>query len=123
MVFSMKAIGVDIIETERVAQSIERFGNRFLERVYTAQELVYCNGQAGSLAARWAAKEAVAKALGSGIGDVSWREIEVVCELNGRPTLQLHGAAADLAVRLGISGFAISLSHTKDYAVAFVVGE
>jgi holo-[acyl-carrier protein] synthase len=119
----MKAIGIDLIETERVAQSIERFGERFLARVYTEQELAYCKGQASSLAARWAAKEATAKALGTGIGDVSWREIEVVCKLNGRPTLRLYGAAADLAAQLGISEFAISLSHTKDYAVAFVVGE
>ena len=119
----MKAIGVDIIETGRVAQSIERFGERFLQRVYTEQELTYCHRQAGSLAARWAAKEATAKALGTGIGHVSWQEIEVVCELKGRPTLRLYGAAADLAARLGISEFAISLSHTKDYAVAFVIGE
>ncbi|MBN1992941.1 MAG: holo-ACP synthase [Anaerolineae bacterium] len=119
----MKAIGVDIIETERVAQSMARFGDRFLKRVYTEQELAYCRGQAGSLAARWAAKEAVAKALGTGIGDVTWQEIEVVCEGNGRPTLQLHGAAADLAARLGLAEFAISLSHSRDYAVAFVMGE
>ena len=119
----MKVIGVDIIEIERVAQSIENFGDRFLKRIYTEQELAYCQGQAGSLAARWAAKEATAKALGTGIGDVSWQEIEVIGEGNGRPTLRLHGAAADLAARLGISEFAISLSHTKDYAVAFVLGE
>ncbi len=119
----MKAIGVDIIETERVAQSITHFGDRFLKRVYTEQELAYCHGQAGSLAARWAAKEAVAKALGTGIGDVAWQEIEVVCECNGRPTIHLHGAAADLAARLGLAQFAVSLSHTKDHAVAFVVGE
>ncbi len=119
----MKAIGVDIIETERIAQSIERFGDLFLKRVYTESELTYCNGRTSSLAARWAAKEATAKALGTGIGDVGWQEIEVVCEFNGRPTLRLHGAAAELAMKLGISEFAISISHTKDYAVAFVVGE
>ncbi len=118
-----KAIGVDIIETERVAQSIARFGDRFLKRVYTEQELTYCQGRVNSLAARWAAKEAVSKALGTGIGDVSWQEIEVVSEANRRPTLQLRGAAADLAARLGITEFAITLSHTKDYAVAFVIGE
>jgi holo-[acyl-carrier protein] synthase len=119
----MKTIGVDIIEIERIAQSIERFGDLFLNRVYTESELVYCNGRISSLAARWAAKEATAKALGTGIGDVGWREIEVVCEFNGRPVLQLHGAAVELAAQLGIAEFAISLSHTKDYAVAFVVGE
>ncbi len=120
---TMKAIGVDIIETKRIEQSITRFGDRFLERVYTAQELAYCQGRISSLAARWAAKEATAKALGTGIGDISWQEIEVVNEANYRPTLRLYGAAAELAAQLGLTEFAISLSHTKDYAVAFVIGE
>jgi len=119
----MKAIGVDIIDIERIGQSIDRYGNRFLERVFTEQELGYCNNRIESLAARWAAKEAVAKALGTGIGAVNWREIEVVNDTNRRPALRLHGAAADLAAQLGIEEFAISLSHAKDYAVAFVVGE
>lgn len=119
----MKAIGVDMIETERVAQSVARYGDRFLQRVYTERELAYCQGRINSLAARWAAKEATAKALGTGIGEVGWREIEVVSEANQRPTLQLHGAAAALAAQLGLSGFAVSLSHTKAYAIAFVVGE
>jgi holo-[acyl-carrier protein] synthase len=120
---SMKAIGVDIIDIERIGQSVDRYGNRFLERVFTEQELAYCNNRIESLAARWAAKEAVAKALGTGIGAVNWREIEVVNDANRRPALHLHGAAADLAAQLGIEEFAISLSHAKDYAVAFVVGE
>ncbi len=120
--FSMQVIGVDIIETERVAQSIARFGDRFLNRVYTEHELAYCQGQVGSLAARWAAKEATAKALGCGIGRVSWREIEVVGASNQRPVLRLHGAAAELAGQLGIFEFAISLSHAREYAVAFVMG-
>jgi holo-[acyl-carrier protein] synthase len=119
----MIAIGVDIIETERVAQSIDRFGSRFLKRIYTGQELAYCEGRISSLAARWAAKEAVGKALGTGIGDVSWQEIEVVNETGPCPSIRLSGAAADLAAELGISRIAISLSHTKDYAVAFAVGE
>lgn len=119
----MIAIGVDIIETERVAQSINRFGNRFLNRVYTQQELDYCQGQVGSLAARWAAKEAVGKALSTGIGDVSWQEIEIINDANRCPSICLHGAAAKLAGQLGIAKFAITISHTKEYAVAFVVGE
>lgn len=119
----MKVIGVDIIETRRIEQSIARFGDRFLGRVYTVQELAYCQGRISSLAARWAAKEATAKALGTGIGDVSWQEIEVVSQANCQPTLRLHGAAAELAAQLGIARFMISLSHTKDYAVAFVIGE
>jgi len=116
-------IGVDIIEVDRVAQSIEQFGERFLKRIYTARELAYCNGRASSLAARWAAKEAVGKALGTGIGDVSWQEIEIVNDGNLCPSIYLHGAAATLASARGITKFAISLSHTKEYAVAFVVGE
>ena len=119
----MLAIGVDIIETERVAQSIARFGDRFLRRVYTERELSYCRGRVESLAVRWAAKEAAAKALGCGIGPVSWQEIEVVGEANQRPSLQLHGAAAEMAGRLDIQKLAVSLSHAKNYAVAFVVAE
>lgn len=118
----MKAIGVDIIEIERVADSIDRFGDRFLERIYTGPELAYCNGRVESLAARWAAKEAVAKALGTGIGQVGWQEIEVISDHNCCPTIRLHGAAAELAAQRGVTGFTVSLSHAKDYAVAFVVG-
>lgn len=119
----MKIIGVDMIEVARVARSIERFGERYLRRVYTEQELRYCNGRVDSLAARWAAKEATAKALGTGIGDVSWQEIEIISQPNSQPILQLHGAAADLAAQLEVTHFLVSLSHTQDYAIAFVVGE
>jgi len=118
----MKAIGVDIIETKRIAKSMARFGDRFLRRVYTVQELNYCHGRVNSLAARWAAKEAVAKALGTGIGAVSWQEIEVINQPNGQPELCLHGQAKTLAHGLGLLEFKLSLSHTKKYAVAFVVG-
>jgi len=118
-----KAVGVDIIEVERIARSVNRFGNRFLQRVYTARELAYCNGQAGSLAARWAAKEAVAKAFGTGIGDVSFLEIEVVSNSRRCPAIELHGAAARLAARQGWATIAVSLSHTAAYAVAVVIAE
>lgn len=119
----MKPIGVDIIEIERVAHSIERFGQRFLRRIYTERELAYCQGRVTSLAARWAAKEAVGKALGTGIGDMKWLDIEVVNNERQCPSIQLHGLAAELAAQQGLSGFAISISHAKDYAVAFVVGQ
>lgn len=119
----MKTVGVDMIEVERLAQSVNRHGERFLKRVFTERELAYCRNRMTSLAARWAAKEATAKALGTGIGAVSWQEIEVVSGPDQRPLLQLHGAAAILAAQLGLSHFAISLSHTKDYAIAFVIGE
>ncbi|RME72339.1 MAG: holo-[acyl-carrier-protein] synthase [Chloroflexi bacterium] len=119
----MKTIGVDIAEIERVAACIDRFGDRFLRRVYTGQELAYCQGRVSSLAVRWAAKEAVAKALGTGIGDVRWTDIEIVNDENCRPSIRLHGQAAVLAQQLGIRRFAVSLSHAREYAVAFVVGE
>jgi holo-[acyl-carrier protein] synthase len=119
----MKAVGVDMIEVDRVAQSINRHGERFLKRVFTERELAYCGNRVTSLAARWAAKEATAKTLGTGIGAISWQEIEVISEPDQRPVLHLHGAAASLAAQLGLSNFALSLSHTKDYAIAFVVGE
>jgi holo-[acyl-carrier protein] synthase len=118
----MKAIGVDIIELDRIADSVARFGDRFLKRIYTEQEVAYCNGRVESLAVRWAAKEAVGKALGTGIGDVSWQEIEIVSQPNCRPGIKLYGAAAELAAQQGITEFAVSLSHAKEYAVAFVVG-
>jgi holo-[acyl-carrier protein] synthase len=118
-----KTIGVDLIETKRLKHTITRFGDRFLRRIYTDQELSYCQGRVSSLAARWAAKEAAAKALGTGIGMIHWQDIEVVNNNNYRPTLHLYGNAAELAARLGVAQFAVSLSHTKEYAVAFVVGD
>jgi holo-[acyl-carrier protein] synthase len=117
----VKSVGVDIVETERIARSVARFGDRFLHRVYTRQELAYCQGRVSSLAARWAAKEAVAKALGTGIGTIRWLDIEIYSNERRQPTVQLHGPAADRAAQLGISSFSISLSHTKAYAVAFVI--
>lgn len=118
----MTTIGVDIIETKRIAKTIDRFGDHFLERVYTPEEIDYCNGRVPSLAARWAAKEAVAKALGTGIGDVGWRDIEIVNDTRQFPSVELHGPAREVADRRGIATFIISMSHTQDYAVAFVMG-
>lgn len=118
----MVRCGIDMIETERVANGIARFGERFLNRFFTEGERADCNGQAHRLAARIAAKEAVSKALGTGIGDVQWVEIEIrVDNPRKRPTLHLHGAAAAVAADLGLSEWDISLTHTKDYAAAFVV--
>jgi len=117
----MLAVGVDQIEVARVKQSLGRFGQRFLRRVFTEREQRYCNGRAQSLAARFAGKEAVAKALGDGIGDVGWQEIEIVNEENGRPVLLLHGAAREAAHKQGLDAWAISLSHTETHAIAMVV--
>lgn len=119
----MLAAGVDIVEISRIKAMLERHGERFLQRVYTKGELAYAGGRLSALAARWAAKEATAKALGTGIGQVSFLEIEVVCDDQGKPDLVLHGNAAQLAARLHLDRFALSLSHTADYAVAFVVGQ
>ncbi len=114
--------GVDLIEIERVEGAIQRHGARFLERVYTPGELSDCAGRAASLAARFAAKEALSKALGCGIGVVAWREIEVRRGAAGQPELFLYGNAAQRAAGLGITTWSISLSHTRQHALAMVVG-
>jgi len=116
-------IGVDLIEVERVQALLDRYPARFLARVYTAQEAADCRGQAASLAARWAGKEAVSKALGTGWDGLEWTEIEIVRTPQGQPTVALHGAARAQAERLGLQQWAISLSHTAAYAVAFVVAQ
>ena len=118
----MLYVGVDIIELPRIASAVQRWGNRFLQRIYTPQELAFARGRTAQLAARFAAKEAVMKALGTGIRGVSWREIEVVRQRGQAPEVRLHGRAAVRAAKLGMSAIAISLSHSHEYAVASVVG-
>ncbi len=119
--------GIDLIEIERIEDSVERFGQRFLDRVFTAAEQAYCLGRrraAESLAARFAAKEAAAKALGTGISHgVSWREIEIVRAASGKPDLRFHGRAAQIAERLGVANAAVSLTHSSGMAMASVVLE
>jgi holo-[acyl-carrier protein] synthase len=117
------AVGVDIVEISRIQAVLERHGARFLRRVYTEGELAYANGRLSALAARWAAKEAAAKALGTGIGQVGFQDIEVVCDDQGKPGLCLHGEGARLAACLNLNQFAVSLSHVADYALAFVVAQ
>ena len=109
------------MEIERVRAMAERWGKRFLRRIYTSQELAYCRGRAPHLAARFAAKEAVMKALGTGTRGVGWREIEVCTESTGAPVVRLHGRAAKRAKALGLRHLAISISHSGEYVVAFVV--
>src|SRR6202167_2478025 len=120
-------LGSDLIEIARIEKSIQRFGTRFLERVFTPAEIAYCQTKrhaAESFAARFAAKEAGAKALGTGISyGVSWLEFEVVREPSGRASLQFHGRAAQIAKRLGFSTVALSLTHTAELASASVVLE
>jgi holo-[acyl-carrier protein] synthase len=115
------ASGVDLVEIERIQQTINRHGEHFLERVFTPLELEQAGKRPASLAARFAAKEAVAKALGTGIGAVAWREIEILREPSGRPVLSLSGSAAEQAAVQGLEGWSISLSHTTTHAIAFAV--
>ena len=114
-------VGVDLIEIDRIEATLARHGERFLHKVFTETELADCEGDVRRLAARWAAKEAVAKALGTGIGEASWREIEIVRGPRGQPALVLHGRAREISDAAGAGGWAISLSHARDYAVAFAV--
>jgi holo-[acyl-carrier protein] synthase len=119
--------GVDLIETERIARSIERYGERFLRRIYTDQEIAYCTSKrssAESFAARFAAKEAGAKALGTGISrGVTWIEFQVSRQPGGRPVLELRGRAALLARELGVKTISLSLTHTGNLAMASVLME
>jgi len=119
--------GIDLVEIGRIQHSMDRYGSRFLDRVFTGAEQAYClrkRKSAESFAARFAAKEAGAKALGTGIRNgVSWLEIEVVRELSGRPTIRFHGRAAQVAARLGVARAALSITHTADLAMASVVLE
>lgn len=120
-------LGTDLAEIERIERSIARFGARFLERVYTPAEIRYCTrkkNSAESFAARFAAKEAAAKALGTGISrGVGWHDFEVAREPSGRPTLRLHGRAAELATQLGVTRTSLSLTHTRQLAMAVVIME
>jgi holo-[acyl-carrier protein] synthase len=119
--------GIDIAEVERIAESIERFGERFLRRVFTAAEIEYCESKANRAeryAARFAAKEAAMKALGTGWNHgVRWRDIEIWREPGSRPTLRFHGKARELALRLQATHAALSLSHTREQAIASVILE
>lgn len=119
----MNHVGVDIIEIARIEKAINRWGDRFFRRIYTELELKLCGKKPGRLAARFAGKEAVMKALGTGIRGISWREIEILAEPSGKPQIRLYGKAQKKANDLRLERLAISLSDSKEYAVAFVVGE
>lgn len=119
--------GIDIAEVPRIAESIARFGERFLHRVFTEGEIKYCDAKANRVeryAARFAAKEAAMKALGTGWNHgVRWRDIEVRRQPGGRPTIAFHGKAAEFAEKLGTRNIALSLTHTEDQAFAQVILE
>jgi len=121
---AMHYIGVDIIEIARIEKAIARWGEGFLHRVYTDPELKLCYKHPASLAARFAGKEAVVKALGTASDrGFRWKDIEILSEPSGRPVVHLYGKAQNQANSLGLSNFAISLSHSKEYAIALVAGE
>ncbi len=111
--------GVDLLEIGRLERAFARHGERFYNRIFTEQEQLYCNGRVDKLAGRFAVKEAVAKALGSGIGAVRWVDIEVVSNADGKPELHLHNEARKLADRLGLREWSISISHTESLAIGF----
>ncbi len=117
----MISTGVDLIEIARIADAINRHGDRFLTRIYTPRELEAFRRLIPSLAARFAGKEAVAKALCTGIGDIEWTEIEILRGPNKEPLLTLHGAAQTRADEMKLHTWSISLSHTHAHAIAMVV--
>ncbi|MCE2500296.1 MAG: holo-ACP synthase [Dehalococcoidia bacterium] len=117
----MLSTGVDFVEIDRVSGVLDRYGERFLRRVFTPAEIAYCRGRAPNLAARFAAKEAVMKSLGTGFRGVGWRDIEVVRAPSGAPSPRLHGRAKRRAERLGVTEIAISLSHSRGFAMVVAV--
>jgi holo-[acyl-carrier protein] synthase len=124
----MLTTGVDLVEIDRVKWVLARHGDRFLERVFTQTEVLYCRGRLPELAARFAAKEAVSKALGVGMrmmsrDGIDWHDAEIVGDVRGKPLIRLHGRAAERAEELGLTEWAVSLSHTREYAVAFVAAQ
>jgi holo-[acyl-carrier protein] synthase len=116
------ATGIDVIEIERIEHAVDRWGERFLHRVYTDAEIAYCRGRAQSLAGRFAAKEAVSKALGVGIRTLRWVDIEVLPDQRGKPHVYLHGKAADIAAAQGLSRFDVSITHSRSDAIVVVTG-
>jgi holo-[acyl-carrier protein] synthase len=119
--------GIDITEVPRIRQTIERFGDRFLQRIFTAGEIRYCDSKANRFeryAARFAAKEAAMKALGTGWSrGVRWVDCEVIRMPGGRPTMTFHGKAGEFAAKLGVKNAALSISHTAEQAIAQVILE
>ncbi len=119
--------GIDIAEVPRIRRSIERFGDRFLQRIFTPEEIRYCESKANRVeryAARFAAKEAAMKALGTGWNHgVRWQDCEVARLPGKRPTMVFHGRAGEFAARLGVKNTALSISHTAEQAIAQVILE
>jgi holo-[acyl-carrier protein] synthase len=120
---SKTCIGTDIIEIHRIEQAIRSRQGSFLRRIYTEAELELCQNRASSLAARFAAKEAVMKALGTGANGISWQDIEILSNSQGTPIVQLHAQARNKAEENRVAKFSVTMSHCKEYAVAVVIGD
>lgn len=118
----MTSIGIDIVEIERIELAIKQWERRFLHRIYTEAELQLCQGRISTLAARFAAKEAVMKVLGTGARGVGWREIEILADAHGKPFVKLHGQAQVKAKELNLSEICVSLSDTEQLAIAAAIG-
>jgi holo-[acyl-carrier protein] synthase len=116
------AVGIDLIAISRVQHVLNRHDTRFLRRVFTPEEVAFCRGRVPELAARFAAKEAVMKALGTGAHGVAWREIEVLPDRRGKPLVYLYGRARERAEHIGLHDLDVSLTHERDFAAAAVVG-
>jgi holo-[acyl-carrier protein] synthase len=120
-VCAVLAAGVDIIEIPRIERALQRYDQRFLRKVYTPAEIAFCRGRIPELAVRFAAKEAISKALGTGILGISWTDMEVLPDHRGKPEVELHGSALARSQELGLTEWAISLSHSNGNAIAFCV--
>ena len=122
----MLTTGVDLVEIARIERALNNHGDRFLKRVFTPNEILYCRGRVAEIAARFAAKEAVSKALGVGLralarDGIYWKDVEVTGDRRGKPIVRLFGRAAERAEELGLAEWSVSLTHTKEHAMAFVV--
>ena len=115
------AVGIDVVEIARIQRALDDFGERFLGKMYTERERERCAGRVPELAARFAAKEATSKALGTGIRGIRWREMEILSNRRGKPVLVLHAGAAARAALLGLVAFDVSMTHSRADAMAFVV--
>ncbi len=113
--------GVDIVSVERIDRAIAQWQDSFLNRIFTEKEMACCDGNVSRLAVRFAAKEAVMKAMDCGMFDIGWRDIEILSQTNGKPFINLLGRSKIKANEMGINELSVSLSHEKHYALAFVV--
>tara|TARA_B100001029_G_scaffold176403_1_gene179284 strand:- start:2254 stop:2643 length:390 start_codon:yes stop_codon:yes gene_type:complete len=118
----MQAIGIDAIEIDRIEKVYQKFGDKFLARVYTQKEIAFCRGRILELSARFAGKEAAMKALGTGIIGISWKEIEILSNRRGKPVIYFHGKAKKRAIDMKLRATDISITHLNSIAIVIVVG-